>query len=358
MGSEQKQKNYGKLVVTRCSICLGITGVIMGWSGYIAEFSIRRGLIFPPDTETIIFLLVIFSIPIFMVGFIMGTIGLWKSVRHHSRKQLVMAIIGILLNFSLIIYGFSEAILVPENYQEIRAIVEKAKTGEKKELVRLKQIARLGMRYAPLARESLGYMYETGQGVKQDYLRAAQWYRKSGTRDGAFRAGIMYEEGIGVPRDYAKAARLYRLAVFAAEGSHPEAAYHLGEMYEKGEGVGRYNVKAEQWYAYALRYLSIAISVNKNSRSKYLAPTYQLRAELSSKKHDTANALSDANRAISIDPAFYPAYATKARICDGAGLASEAVKSYRQFLAYAPDDIFHRAEREYAVSRINELRHR
>ena len=66
-----------------------------------------------------------------------------------------------------------------------------------------------------VAQFNLGLMYDKGQGVRQDYAQAVQWYRK------------------------------------AAEQGLAEAQYNLGVMYAKGEGV-RQNYKiAKEWFGKA-----------------------------------------------------------------------------------------------------------
>ena len=64
----------------------------------------------------------------------------------------------------------------------------------------------------------MGWCYEKGRGVSQDYAEAAQWYRKAAEKDdrrAQFKLGHFYENGLGVARDmntaiewYKKAARL------------------------------------------------------------------------------------------------------------------------------------------------------
>ena len=65
------------------------------------------------------------------------------------------------------------------------------------------------------AQHSLGVMYDTGQGVPQDYKEAATWYRK------------------------------------AAEQGYAPAQYNLGAMYANGEGVPPDDVLAYMWFSLA-----------------------------------------------------------------------------------------------------------
>ena len=82
-------------------------------------------------------------------------------------------------------------------------------------------------------------MYSNGQGVPQDYVEAARWYRKAadqGDAEAQYGLGFMYYQGKGVPHDYVEAARWYRKA---AEQDNAEADYGLGFMYLNGQGFRR-----------------------------------------------------------------------------------------------------------------------
>ncbi len=55
-------------------------------------------------------------------------------------------------------------------------------------------------------------MYENGQGVRQDYAQAVQWYRKAaeqGVAEAQNNLGGMYAEGRGVRQDLALAQELF-----------------------------------------------------------------------------------------------------------------------------------------------------
>ncbi|HFB4418182.1 TPA: tetratricopeptide repeat protein [Neisseria gonorrhoeae] len=58
------------------------------------------------------------------------------------------------------------------------------------------------------AQFNLGVMYENGQGVRQDYVQAVQWYRKAseqGDVQAQYNLGLMYYDGRGVRQDLALA---------------------------------------------------------------------------------------------------------------------------------------------------------
>ena len=63
-------------------------------------------------------------------------------------------------------------------------------------------------------------MYETGQGVPQDYKQAVIWYQKAAEQEyprALSILGVMYVEGKGVPQNYKIAYILLNLA--ASKGS-------------------------------------------------------------------------------------------------------------------------------------------
>jgi TPR repeat protein len=94
----------------------------------------------------------------------------------------------------------------------------------------------------------IGYAYQNGLGIPQDYALAVEWYLKSakqGMGRAQWKLGILYRDGEGVPQNGAKAALWLRRA---AEKDFPSAEYDLGKMYDLGLGVPKDYVQAEQWY--------------------------------------------------------------------------------------------------------------
>ena len=62
---------------------------------------------------------------------------------------------------------------------------------------------------------NLGYLYESGVGVEQDWTKAVQWYTRSAERGyarGQYNLAWCYEHGKGVARDRDRAVRLYEQA--------------------------------------------------------------------------------------------------------------------------------------------------
>ena len=99
----------------------------------------------------------------------------------------------------------------------------------------------------PPAQRNLGFCYEKGSGVKQDYSEAFKWIRKSaqnGLPDGQCALGFFYTKGWGVDQDYAEAFKWYRES---ALNGLPEGQFLTGLRYKNGRGVKKDEVEA---YAY------------------------------------------------------------------------------------------------------------
>ena len=90
-----------------------------------------------------------------------------------------------------------------------------------------------------IAQCNLGYCYDNGEGVSQDYVQAVFWYRKAaeqGYADAQYNLGFCYCEGEGVSQDYTQAVYWLRKA---AEQGNADAQFLLGVCYCDGEGVTR-----------------------------------------------------------------------------------------------------------------------
>lgn len=83
----------------------------------------------------------------------------------------------------------------------------------------------LAERGDPAAQAYLGFMFETGRGVPQNYTEAAYWYRRSaeqGFSGAQYSLGLLYDRGFGVPRDIVEASKWLNLATAAASGQSRE----------------------------------------------------------------------------------------------------------------------------------------
>ena len=98
------------------------------------------------------------------------------------------------------------------------------------------------------AQTNIGFMYENGQGVLQDYAEAMKWYRKAadqGIAGAQSNIGVMYANGEGVPQDYAEATKWYRKA---ADQGNAGAQNNIGSMYANGQGVPQDYTEAIKWW--------------------------------------------------------------------------------------------------------------
>jgi len=69
------------------------------------------------------------------------------------------------------------------------------------------------------AQLNLGFMYDNGYGVPQNYREAIRWYRKAaeqGNDRAQYNLGLMYDSGNGVPQDYVQAYMWYNIAAIAS----------------------------------------------------------------------------------------------------------------------------------------------
>lgn len=122
------------------------------------------------------------------------------------------------------------------------------------------------------AQFELGFMYERGKGVPQDYKESLSWFRKSAAQGNAsaqFHLGQRYDVGNGVPQDYAEAASWYRKS---AEQGGTLAQVHLGFLYELGQGVPADMVQAYKWYSLAASSGNAIASQKKKAAEAMMTP--------------------------------------------------------------------------------------
>jgi TPR repeat protein len=107
---------------------------------------------------------------------------------------------------------------------------------------------------------NIGAMYEKGDGVVRNDIKATDWFRdaaEAGDAVGQFCYGMHLKRGIGCTQDYTAAlGQLIR----AAESDHVNALYNLAVMYEQGQGCTRD-------YKQAAAYYRRAIEIKKHSKS-------------------------------------------------------------------------------------------
>jgi TPR repeat protein len=116
--------------------------------------------------------------------------------------------------------------------------------------------------FAPLADRGdaraqfyLGFMYETGRGVPQDYATAVHWYTRAanqGETTAQYRLGLLFDKGQGVSQDYIQAHKWLNLAAAHAPPATRDYWVRLRDAVAtkmtRGE-IGVARVLALQWVA-------------------------------------------------------------------------------------------------------------
>ena len=81
----------------------------------------------------------------------------------------------------------------------------------------------------------LGELYANAMGVKRDYAKAAEWYKRAadgGDREGMFALAMLRLAGRGGPVNREEAVKLL---ASAAKLGNPKAAYNLALLYLDGQ---------------------------------------------------------------------------------------------------------------------------
>jgi TPR repeat protein len=99
---------------------------------------------------------------------------------------------------------------------------------------------------------NIGVLYERGNGVDQNYSKAAEWFARAaenGQELGYYNLGILYYRGSGLNTDYKKA---YDCFIKIADKGYSDAQYHIGILNHYGYGLPQSHSQAAEWYAKAL----------------------------------------------------------------------------------------------------------
>lgn len=127
----------------------------------------------------------------------------------------------------------------------------------------------------------LGTLYETGNGVPQDYAQAVLWYRKAAEQNLAiaqYRLGVLYANGVGVPLDKAQSASWFQKA--AAQG-YVYAQVMLGSDYLTGAGVQLDYAEAYFWFDIACASNAREVVAGQRATMRDTAAAYLSAADLS-----------------------------------------------------------------------------
>lgn len=106
--------------------------------------------------------------------------------------------------------------------------------------------------YAP-AFINYGYLYQKGNGVRQNYYEAMKWYQKAadkGDADGQYNVGLFHYSGYTSNASYKKAKEWW---IKAARQGHATAYTNIGVLFEHGQGVERNIALAYIWYNQAAK---------------------------------------------------------------------------------------------------------
>lgn len=95
---------------------------------------------------------------------------------------------------------------------------------------------------------TVGHMYQYGEGIEKDEIEAVSWYRRAaelGYAEAQYNLGFMYYYGKGVKQDLGVAFKWFSLS---AEQGNKEAMLDIAYMYKLGKGVSVDNIEAFKWY--------------------------------------------------------------------------------------------------------------
>lgn len=111
----------------------------------------------------------------------------------------------------------------------------------------------LAERGNPSAQAHLGFMFETGRGVPQNYTEAALWYRRAAEQGNSFAQyslGLLYDRGHGVPRNIVEASKWLNLAAAGAPARAREARVRIRDAVTqkmtRGE-IAQARLRALEW---------------------------------------------------------------------------------------------------------------
>lgn len=99
-----------------------------------------------------------------------------------------------------------------------------------------------------VAQNRLGFCFDKGKGIEQDYGAAISWYHKSagqGNIEAQKHLGSCYYFGNGIKQDYKEAVKYYRKA---AEQGDDEAQYNLGKCLFYGKGTKINITEGIKWF--------------------------------------------------------------------------------------------------------------
>jgi TPR repeat protein len=119
-----------------------------------------------------------------------------------------------------VILSFAGAALVTVNCAHAASLQNRPSAVRSHGEISVIAIGRFAERGNARYQTDLGFMYETGRGVPQDYHLAAYWYgcaAEQGFVPAQHLLGLLYDRGQGVPLDYVEAHKWLNLAAARAD---------------------------------------------------------------------------------------------------------------------------------------------
>ena len=103
------------------------------------------------------------------------------------------------------------------------------------------------------AENNIGYLYERGLGVPQDYGMALKWYKLSASKnlpEAQHNVGLLYHYGYGVAKNQSEAKKWFEKS---ARKGFADSEFMMGHLYQNGWGVRQSGIKALAWYKRAAK---------------------------------------------------------------------------------------------------------
>jgi TPR repeat protein len=114
----------------------------------------------------------------------------------------------------------------------------------------------------PESQYTLGWIFESGQGVTQDIEKAVYWYQKAAELNNVpaqFVLATIYDKGIGLPKNPEIAITWY---LKAANQGDAEAQFQLGLHHQQGRGVEKNETTSLSWYQKAAQQGHLTAQIN------------------------------------------------------------------------------------------------
>lgn len=130
----------------------------------------------------------------------------------------------------------------------LHPVAVEALTPSKQAMRQFEETLNLAQKGDPVDQFNLALCYEQGDGVTQDWVKAAEWYRKAALQGDPYaqlNLGMCYVAGHGVQSDQRQAFAWF---LKSAEQGQAFAQTNVGNCYLDGEGVDKDAVKAVAWY--------------------------------------------------------------------------------------------------------------